>query len=118
VFADKPTIAPAAGIPSAFAPVKLDLKADPPTATVRLHNKLPVPVNLSLDFQSAFTLPNRGQYFHFPPMRNGNVGTFVLAAGEQRTLTIVLKDLEKGHEPRWCKLSSLWLLNPLDEPEK
>jgi hypothetical protein len=109
VFADKPTI-PKDGErgPFAFAPVTVDLKANPPTATLRLHNKLPMAVHLMVQLQGKFAPVAGDQFFVFPPPNgNGTPMPLVLEAGEQKTVTVSLNGLKPGQEPRWCQLSKL-----------
>lgn len=116
VFADKPTVADSSGIAYAFAPIKVDLKADPPTASVRLHNKHPIPVGMYLTLQGKVNAEPGDQVFEVSNRDSAtNTWPLVLEAGEEKTLTIALKNLKPGQAPRLCKLANLFLMLPVGE---
>jgi len=117
ILVDKPRFEQDGGTPFAFAPTKLDLKANPPTASVKLHNRLPLPAAAFIEFQGKFTPASGDQIFRMKDNK-GQYVSVIMEAGEEKTVTFELKDLKKGQEPRWCKLTSVDLLFPVPAVEK
>jgi hypothetical protein len=127
VFADKLQITPILSSRNRFdgsmshsvsAPVKLDLKANPPTASVHLHNKFPVPLSLRIVMSGG---PENDRLEFQVPGKNVDgewLPNIVLEAGEKKTLVVDLKGVRQGQEPRWCRIQTGGYLLPLDDRKK
>lgn len=111
VFEDKLVVVQEGANAVHLAPVSVDLEAQPPTATVRLKNKLGVPVGLALVFQNKKS-PAATDTIYSTRLRDDldRLDPIILLAGEAKPVTIALKDLKKGQEPKWCKMTNLYLM--------
>jgi hypothetical protein len=111
VFADKTVLVQDGVYTRQLAPVTVDLDSRPPTATVKLKNKLGMPIGLGLSYHNK-KIPAGTDQVYSTRLRDNldRLDPIILLAGEEKAVTIELNDLKKGQEPRWCKMTSLYLL--------
>jgi len=88
------------------------------TGEFTVHNRLPVPVELSFDLQSKFDLQDGDLSYTFPSNASGSDDPpFVLGAGEERSVTVGLKEYRGGNK-LWVYLRRVRLLDAAAAPGK